>query len=491
MAIFDTLIDDVASQFGLGSSAGPLVREILSMVTGTPGGVGGFLNNMKAAGLSSDVASWMGHAGAAPLSATSVERALGSTALNGIASRLGLAPTIVTGAVGYALPKVLGLLTPGGVVPTSLPADVTNFVSAAPVTRVAAAPVGRVAETAYQTVRRVTTPFAAPAQVSPRRIDVYHAPEAHDEPAMTGWLWPLLGALAILGLGLLFWPTGNRQVAPPVAQAPVVAPTPPPPALVPPRIEIANDNGVAHVSGVVHDEATKTDILNALKSVFGADKVQGDITVDLNRAAPSWLVNFRNGIEALRVPGAQAVFDGNSVNVGGAIGEDQVERITSSMRSVLGGSLIFGALADRVADMVSGANNRATTALASLRSGFSPGDLTGALNQSVVNFANGRADIPGSMTGFFQNAAGAFKQLPQGTVVEIAGYTDNTGDAQANVTLSQQRADAVRNALIKAGVSPDMLVAKGYGSANPVASNDSPEGRLYNRRIEYRIVKTP
>ena len=69
MAIFDTLIDDVASQFGLGASAGPLVREILSMITGTPGGVGGFLNNMKAAGLSSDVASWMGHAGAAPLSA--------------------------------------------------------------------------------------------------------------------------------------------------------------------------------------------------------------------------------------------------------------------------------------------------------------------------------------------------------------------------------------------------------------------------------------
>jgi OmpA-OmpF porin, OOP family len=490
MAIFDTLIDDVASQFGLGSNAGPFIREIISMITGTPGGVGGFLNNLKAAGLSSDVASWMGHANAAPLSAATVERALGSTALTGIASRLGLAPTLVTSAVGYALPKVLGLLTPGGVVPTSLPSEVTNFVSAPPIGRVAAAPAGRLADAAYQTVRRVTTP-AAPVQVAPRRIDVYHAPEAHDEPALTSWLWPLLGALAILGLGLLFWPTGSRQVAPPVAQAPVVAPTPAPPALTPPRLEIANDNGVAHVSGVVHDEATKNDILNAIKAVFGADKVQGDIAVDLNRAAPPWLVNFRNGIEALRTPGTRAVFDGNSINVGGAIGEDQVNQITQSMRSVLGGSLIFGALADRVADIVSSANDKAATALASLRSGFSAGDLTTALNQSVVNFANGSADIPASMNGFFQNAAGALKQLPQGTVVEIAGYTDNTGDPQANVTLSQQRADAVRNALIKAGVSPDMLTAKGYGSANPVGSNDSAEGRLSNRRIEYRIVKTP
>jgi OmpA-OmpF porin, OOP family len=493
MALFDTLIDDVASQFGLGSNAGPFVREILSMITGTPGGVGGFLNNMKAAGLSSEVASWMGQANAAPLAAGAVDRALGSTALSGIASRLGVAPALVTSAIGYALPKVIGLLTPGGVVPSSLPAEVANFVSAAPVGRAAAAPVGRVADAAYQTVRRVTMPFGAPAaQVAPRRIDVYHAPEAHDEPAMTGWLWPLLGALAILGLGLLFWPTGNRTVAPPVAQAPpAVAPTPPPPALAPPRLEIANDNGVAHVSGVVHDEGTKNDILNAIKAVFGADKVQGDIAVDLNRAAPPWLVNFRNGIEPLRTPGAQAVFDGNSVNVGGSVGEDDVTRITQSMRSVLGGSLIFGALSDRVADMVSSANNRAATALASLRSGFSPGDLTAALNQSVVNFPSGSADIPAAMNSFFQTAAGNLKQLPQGTVIEIAGYTDNTGDPQANVALSQKRAEAVRGALISAGVNQDMLVAKGYGSANPIASNDSAEGRFSNRRIEYRVVKTP
>jgi OmpA-OmpF porin, OOP family len=50
--MFDTLVDEAASHFGLGSNSGPLVREILSMITGTPGGVGGFLNNITAAGLS-------------------------------------------------------------------------------------------------------------------------------------------------------------------------------------------------------------------------------------------------------------------------------------------------------------------------------------------------------------------------------------------------------------------------------------------------------
>jgi outer membrane protein OmpA-like peptidoglycan-associated protein len=76
-------------------------------------------------------------------------------------------------------------------------------------------------------------------------------------------------------------------------------------------------------------------------------------------------------------------------------------------------------------------------------------------------------------------------------VAAIAGYTDNTGDEALNVTLSQRRADAVRDALIKFGAAPDMLVAKRHGSADPIASNDTPEGRKRNRRIEYHIVKTP
>ena len=74
-------------------------------------------------------------------------------------------------------------------------------------------------------------------------------------------------------------------------------------------------------------------------------------------------------------------------------------------------------------------------------------------------------------------------------MIEIGGYTDNTGDPAANLQLSQQRAEAVRAALVAAGVDPSMLVAKGYGSASPVAGNDTLEGRFRNRRIEYRTVK--
>ena len=110
---------------------------------------------------------------------------------------------------------------------------------------------------------------------------------------------------------------------------------------------------------------------------------------------------------------------------------------------------------------------------------------------SVINFASDSAEVPASTREFLQKAADDLKRLPTDHVVEIAGYTDNTGDEALNVALSQRRADAVREALIKFGAAPDTLVAKGYGSADPIASNDTPEGRKRNRRIEYHIVKTP
>jgi outer membrane protein OmpA-like peptidoglycan-associated protein len=137
------------------------------------------------------------------------------------------------------------------------------------------------------------------------------------------------------------------------------------------------------------------------------------------------------------------------------------------------------------------ANDKANAELASLQPGFVPKDLVAALNDSVISFASGGAEVPASMTDFLQKAAADLKQLPKGHVVEIAGYTDSTGDEAFNVGLSQRRAEAVREALVKFGADPDMLIAKGYGSADPIASNDTPEGRRRNRRIEYHIVKTP
>jgi hypothetical protein len=70
--------------------------------------------------------------------------------------------------------------------------------------------------------------------------------------------------------------------------------------------------------------------------------------------------------------------------------------------------------------------------------------------------------------------------------VEIQGHTDSTGPRTWNDTLSQMRADAVRDYLITRGVAADRLTAKGYGPTEPIASNDTREGRQQNRRVDFR-----
>ena len=574
MATFDNLIDELASRFGLGVNARTLIKEVLTMISTSPGGMSGFLDKLKSGGLTSEVASWLGRPDAAPIAAAQVERALGATALGGIASRVGLAQSAVSTAVGYALPKIVGLLTPGGAVPAGVPAEVAAFLSQPP----------RAA--------------AATEQVAPRRVDVYPA-SPQDESGIRRWLWPALAALVVVALLSYFWSTLNRMPsAPPVAKAPepatpapstvaqapapppaasptaqapvpapqpaAQAPSPPPPteaqapaspppapapsppapapsteaqatapqpspppaaqapaptsppatgqapatpapaavataeptapasAATPTRLALSNDNGVVQASGSVRDDDAKSSIVNALNAVFGADKVKSAISIDPSATAASWLGNLRAGLEALKGANVDAIFEGNKVNVGGGAMDDAARgKIIAALSSALGVGVTVGALTDKTAAAVAVANGRATTELASLGSGFGVKDLLFALNDSVFSFASDSAEVPEAMAPFLKTAAADLKQLKAGHVLEIAGYTDNTGDAALNLALSQRRAEAVRGALIKYGVDPDMLVAKGYGEADPVASNDTAEGRLKNRRIEYHVIKAP
>jgi len=87
-----------------------------------------------------------------------------------------------------------------------------------------------------------------------------------------------------------------------------------------------------------------------------------------------------------------------------------------------------------------------------------------------------------------QNIAAILKAYPN-VHVKISGYTDNVGDATSNQTLSQQRADNVRQELSGMGISADRLEAQGYGEQNPVADNATAEGRQKNRRISLRVTQ--
>ena len=72
--------------------------------------------------------------------------------------------------------------------------------------------------------------------------------------------------------------------------------------------------------------------------------------------------------------------------------------------------------------------------------------------------------------------------------VSVGGYTDDVGDAKANLRLSQARAHSVVVFLTKQGVAAKTLIAKGYGEAKPIATNKTAAGRSKNRRIEFTVL---
>jgi outer membrane protein OmpA-like peptidoglycan-associated protein len=74
-----------------------------------------------------------------------------------------------------------------------------------------------------------------------------------------------------------------------------------------------------------------------------------------------------------------------------------------------------------------------------------------------------------------------------GLKLAVEGYTDTTGTAAFNQTLSEQRANTVRDYLIQQGLDAGSITAQGFGPADPVASNDTPQGRQQNRRVEIII----
>lgn len=103
---------------------------------------------------------------------------------------------------------------------------------------------------------------------------------------------------------------------------------------------------------------------------------------------------------------------------------------------------------------------------------------------SGTAFASGSARLTDSARASLRRLAAA---LPARAKLRIEGHTDSQGDAAANLSLSRQRAEAVRQALVDAGIAPVRLKAIGLGQTVPVADNGSAEGRARNRRVELTV----
>jgi len=112
--------------------------------------------------------------------------------------------------------------------------------------------------------------------------------------------------------------------------------------------------------------------------------------------------------------------------------------------------------------------------------------FSGLLAKGKIRFESGRATIDPDSAGLLDRLIETALRCPSANI-EIAGHTDADGEDGFNQALSEKRAQAVTDFLVKAGLPAERFTAMGYGSTQPVASNDTDEGKAQNRRIDFVV----
>jgi len=117
-----------------------------------------------------------------------------------------------------------------------------------------------------------------------------------------------------------------------------------------------------------------------------------------------------------------------------------------------------------------------------------PVDKTTWFTFDRLYFETGKSILKAESQEQLKNIAAILKAYPN-VHLKLGGYTDNTGDAAVNKKISNERANSAMQELLKLNVDAKRLEAEGYGQDHPIASNDTPEGRAQNRRIDIRVTQ--
>lgn len=107
--------------------------------------------------------------------------------------------------------------------------------------------------------------------------------------------------------------------------------------------------------------------------------------------------------------------------------------------------------------------------------------------KSDILFDTGKAELKPTAKANLQEMGAIMKKYPE-NVLTVNGYTDNTGSKAINDKLSEQRAQAVKDQLLVAGLSSQVISIQGLGPSNPIADNSNPNGRQQNRRVEIEVT---
>ncbi|WP_027792974.1 OmpA family protein [Paraburkholderia acidipaludis] len=268
------------------------------------------------------------------------------------------------------------------------------------------------------------------------------------------------------------------------ASAPAAAPAPTRDS----RLAFTVDtSGVPQITATVGTDAEKAQLLDALKK-FGDGKFTANVTVDPATKPADWLSHLDGLLPLMALPGAEVKIDGTHVELSGAAADAKAGWL-DKLKALFGASFDISAFnAQQAVASAAQSFRDAIKGLFGADASCAADDVSKVLNLQVVNFATGSAVVPASAADDLRQSAKVLDTCAKNgksVKLEVAGYSDNVGDATVNLALSKQRALAVRTYLVAQGAPPGTLSAQGYGDAKPVDSNDTESGRFHNRRIEF------
>lgn len=240
------------------------------------------------------------------------------------------------------------------------------------------------------------------------------------------------------------------------------------------------DTGKVELRGRLADEMQRNAVDSFAKAEFGSEDVYTATRLDPD-LPEGWPLRVMAGLQALaELHHGKLVVRGDLVTIEGVTGNPAAR---GKVSQILSGKLGQGKTFD-----VKVAYDKELDPIASKPT---PQECVAAVNALVakqkITFAPNSAEIDGSAQGLMNELADALADC-DALPMEIAGHTDAQGSDESNRALSQARAEAVLLALQGRRVDVDKMVANGYGESQPIADNETDEGREANRRIEFVLL---
>lgn len=172
--------------------------------------------------------------------------------------------------------------------------------------------------------------------------------------------------------------------------------------------------------------------------------------------------------------------------IGGILGNNLGKGGNGALGAVLGG-VIGGVAGGVIGNKMDKQAREIETALPGAQVERVGEGIKLVLGENAVRFDTNKSTLTANAKANLDKLVPVFNQYPD-TNIQIYGYTDSTGTAEYNLKLSDQRAVSVKAYLASKGLAASRFVTTGMGIADPIATNDTPEGRSQNRRVEFAIT---